>query len=137
MKTLLLAGAAIALLAGTTLSLAMAQANPPHRWDSSQPCLARRGKRRRTPSCHRLDTTQGRLDPEPDRRREGVSIVPASTRHMHPQGVAYRAILGEGSRAPLSLAYRSSETSAAVCNLAALPRHAAANVGRDMHAGSG
>jgi DNA-binding transcriptional LysR family regulator len=55
---------------------------------------------------------------------EGVSIVPVSMHHMHPQGVAYRAILGEGPRAPLSLAYRSTEASAAVRNLAALVRRA-------------
>jgi DNA-binding transcriptional LysR family regulator len=62
---------------------------------------------------------------------EGVSIVPASMRHMQPQGVAYRAILGDAPRAPLSLAHRSNEPSAAVRNLAALARRAAANIGRD------
>ena len=55
---------------------------------------------------------------------EGVSIVPVSMQHMHPQGVAYRAILGKGPRAPLSLAYRSTEGSAAVRNLATLVRRA-------------
>jgi DNA-binding transcriptional LysR family regulator len=68
---------------------------------------------------------------------EGVSIVPASMRHMQPQGVAYRAILGDAPRAPLSLAHRSNEPSAAVRNLAALARHAAANIGRDMPATAG
>ena len=63
---------------------------------------------------------------------EGVSIVPASMQHMQPQGVAYRAILGDAPRAPLSLAHRSNEPSAAVRNLAALARRAAANFGRDM-----
>jgi len=62
---------------------------------------------------------------------EGVSIVPASMRHMQPQGVAYRAILGDAPRAPLSLAHRSNEPSAAVRNLTALARRAAANIGRD------
>jgi DNA-binding transcriptional LysR family regulator len=60
---------------------------------------------------------------------EGVSIVPASMRHMQPQGVAYRAILGDAPRAPLSLAHRGNEPSAAVRNLAALARRAAANIG--------
>jgi DNA-binding transcriptional LysR family regulator len=68
---------------------------------------------------------------------QGVSIVPVSMQHMHPQGVAYRAILGEGPQAPLSLAYRSSEGSAAVRNLAALARRAAANIAEDTLAGSG
>ncbi len=36
MKSLLLAGAATALLAGLNLSPAMAQATPPARWDTSQ-----------------------------------------------------------------------------------------------------
>jgi hypothetical protein len=36
MKTLLLAGAALMLVAGANLSPAMAQANPPPRWDTSQ-----------------------------------------------------------------------------------------------------
>jgi DNA-binding transcriptional LysR family regulator len=62
---------------------------------------------------------------------EGVSIVPASMQHMQPQGVAYRAILGDAPQAPLSLAHRSNEPSAAVRNLAALARRAAANIGRD------
>jgi DNA-binding transcriptional LysR family regulator len=62
---------------------------------------------------------------------EGVSIVPASMQHMQPQGVAYRAILGDAPRVPLSLAHRSNEPSAAVRNLAALARRAAANIGRD------
>jgi DNA-binding transcriptional LysR family regulator len=62
---------------------------------------------------------------------EGVSIVPASMQHMQPQGVAYRTILGDAPRAPLSLAHRSNEPSAAVRNLAALARRASANIGRD------
>ena len=62
---------------------------------------------------------------------EGVSIVPASMQHMQPHGVAYRAILGDAPRAPLSLAHRSNEPSAAVRNLAALARRAAATIGRD------
>jgi DNA-binding transcriptional LysR family regulator len=62
---------------------------------------------------------------------EGVSIVPASMQHMQPQGVAYRAILGDAPRVPLSLAHRSNEPSAAVRNLAALARRASANIGRD------
>jgi DNA-binding transcriptional LysR family regulator len=62
---------------------------------------------------------------------EGVSIVPASMQHMQPQGVAYRAILGDAPRVPLSLAHRSNEPSAAVRNLAALARRTAANIGRD------
>ena len=37
MKTLLLAGTALMLVASTNLSPAMAQANPPARWDTSQP----------------------------------------------------------------------------------------------------
>jgi DNA-binding transcriptional LysR family regulator len=68
---------------------------------------------------------------------EGVSIVPASMRHMQPQGVAYRAILGDAPRAPLSLAHRSNEPSAAVRNLAALARRAAATIGRDTLAQTG
>ena len=68
---------------------------------------------------------------------EGVSIVPASMRHLQPQGVAYRAILGDPPRAPLSLAHRSNEPSAAVRNLAALARRAAANIGRDRLAQPG
>jgi DNA-binding transcriptional LysR family regulator len=68
---------------------------------------------------------------------EGVSIVPASMRHMQPQGVAYRAILGDAPRAPLSLAHRSNDRSAAVRNLAALARRAAANIGRDTLAQPG
>lgn len=62
---------------------------------------------------------------------EGVSIVPASMQHRQPQGVAYRAILGDAPRAPLSLAHRSNEQSAAVRNLASLARRAAADIGRD------
>jgi DNA-binding transcriptional LysR family regulator len=62
---------------------------------------------------------------------EGVSIIPASMQHMQPQGVAYRAILGDAPRVPLSLAHRSNEPSAAVRNLAALARRTAANIGRD------
>jgi DNA-binding transcriptional LysR family regulator len=69
--------------------------------------------------------------------RQGVSIVPASMQHMHPQGVAYRPILGRAPRAPLSLAYRRKEQSAAVRNLAALTRRTAANIGRDMVASAG
>jgi DNA-binding transcriptional LysR family regulator len=65
---------------------------------------------------------------------EGVSIVPASMQHMQPQGVAYRAILGDAPRAPLSLAHRSNEPSAAVRNLAALARRAAAEIDRDTPA---
>lgn len=68
---------------------------------------------------------------------EGVSIVPASMQHMQPQGVTYRPILGDAPRAPLSLAHRSGEPSAAVRNLAALARRAAANIGRDTVAGVG
>jgi hypothetical protein len=52
-------------------------------------------------------------------------------RHMQPQGVAYRAILGDAPRAPLSLAHCNNETSTAVRNLAALARRAAGNIGRD------
>lgn len=65
---------------------------------------------------------------------EGVSIVPASMQHMQPRGVAYRAILGDAPRAPLSLAHRSNEPSATVRNLAALARRAAATIGRDTPA---
>src|SRR6202007_2719953 len=61
---------------------------------------------------------------------EGVSIVPASMQHMQPQGVAYRPILGDAPRAALSLAHRNNELSAAVRNLTALARRAAANNGR-------
>jgi DNA-binding transcriptional LysR family regulator len=68
---------------------------------------------------------------------EGVSVVPGSMRHMQPDGVVYRPILGDAPRAPLSLAYRSNEPSAAVRNLAALARRAAANVGRDRLARAG
>jgi DNA-binding transcriptional LysR family regulator len=68
---------------------------------------------------------------------QGVSIVPASMRQMHPPGVTYRPILGDGPRAPLSLAYRSNEPSAAVRNLVVLARRAAANIGRDMIASPG
>ena len=68
---------------------------------------------------------------------EGVSIVPASMQHMQPQGVAYRAILGGTPRAPLSLAHRSNEPSAAVRNLAAVARRAAATIGRDTLAQAG
>jgi 4-carboxymuconolactone decarboxylase len=68
---------------------------------------------------------------------EGVSIVPISMQHMHPHGVAYRPILGDGPRAPLSLAYRSNEGSAAVRNLTALARRAVVNVGQDTLATSG
>jgi DNA-binding transcriptional LysR family regulator len=68
---------------------------------------------------------------------EGVSIVPASMRHMQPQGVAYRAILGDAPRAPLSLAHRSNEPSAAVRNLALLARRATANIGQDTLAQAG
>jgi len=68
---------------------------------------------------------------------EGVSIVPASMQHMQPHGVVYRAILGDAPRAPLSLAHRSNEPSAAVRNLAALARRAAATIGRDTLAQTG
>jgi DNA-binding transcriptional LysR family regulator len=68
---------------------------------------------------------------------EGVSIVPASMQQMQPQEVAYRAILGDAPRAPLSLAHRSNEPSATVRNLAALARRAAASIGRDTLAQAG
>ena len=68
---------------------------------------------------------------------EGVSIIPASMQHMQPQGVAYRAILGDAPRVPLSLAHRSNEPSAAVRNLTALARRAAAEIGRDTVRGAG
>jgi DNA-binding transcriptional LysR family regulator len=68
---------------------------------------------------------------------EGVSIVPASMQHMQAQAVAYRTIIGAAPRAPLSLAYRSNEPSAAVRNLAALARRAAANTARDRLARAG
>jgi DNA-binding transcriptional LysR family regulator len=57
----------------------------------------------------------------------GVSIVPASMQQMQPQGVTYRPIRGDGPRAPLSLAHRTNEPSAAVRNLVALARRAAAS----------
>jgi DNA-binding transcriptional LysR family regulator len=63
---------------------------------------------------------------------EGVSIVPASMQQMRPQGVVYRPIRGDGPQAPLSLAYRLSEPSAAVRNLVLLARRAAGKIGRDM-----
>src|SRR3984893_7610238 len=68
---------------------------------------------------------------------ERVSIVPASMQHIQPQGVAYRAILGDTRRAPWSLAHRSNEPSAAVRNLAAVARRAAATIGRDTLAQAG
>jgi DNA-binding transcriptional LysR family regulator len=68
---------------------------------------------------------------------EGVSIVPASMQHMQPQGVAYRNIVGDAPRAPLSLAHRGNEPSAAVRNLAALTRRTAAKIGRDTLAKAG
>jgi DNA-binding transcriptional LysR family regulator len=55
----------------------------------------------------------------------GVSIVPASMQQMQPQGVTYRPIRGNPPRAPLSLAHRSNDPSAAVRNLVALARRAA------------
>ncbi|MBO0739214.1 MAG: LysR family transcriptional regulator [Alphaproteobacteria bacterium] len=65
----------------------------------------------------------------------GVSIVPASMQQMHPPGVAYRPIRGDAPRAPLSLAHRSNESSAAVRNLVGLARRAAARV-EQPHAAS-
>jgi DNA-binding transcriptional LysR family regulator len=63
---------------------------------------------------------------------QGVSIVPASMQQMNPQGVAFRAIQGDGPRAPLSLAHRRNEPSAAVRNLVGLARRAAGKIGRDI-----
>ena len=77
---------------------------------------------------------RSRVGPKLDRCRGGRFDVPASMQHMQPRGVAYRAILGDAPRAPLSLAHRSNEPSAAVRNLAALARRAAATIGRDTPA---
>jgi DNA-binding transcriptional LysR family regulator len=67
---------------------------------------------------------------------QGVSIVPISMRQMHPQGVAYRAIQGDGPRAPLSLAHRSNELSVAVRNLVGLARRATGSIIADAQAAS-
>jgi DNA-binding transcriptional LysR family regulator len=55
----------------------------------------------------------------------GTSIVPASMRQIHGDGVVYRPLLGAMLRAPLSLASRRDERSAAVRNFIALARNAA------------
>jgi DNA-binding transcriptional LysR family regulator len=55
----------------------------------------------------------------------GVSIVPASMQQIHGDGVVYRPLLGTVLRAPLSLASRRDERSAAVRNFIALARNAA------------
>jgi DNA-binding transcriptional LysR family regulator len=54
----------------------------------------------------------------------GVSIVPASMQQIHGDGVVYRPLLGTMLRAPLSLASRRDERSAAVRNFIALARNA-------------
>ena len=52
----------------------------------------------------------------------GASLVPQSIQQIHAEGVAYIRIEGEAPRAPISLAYRSDDHSAAVRNFVALAR---------------
>jgi len=57
----------------------------------------------------------------------GVSIIPASMRHVEMEGVAYRWIAGAPAlQAPLHLAWRTSNTSGALRRLIALARMLAA-----------
>ena len=52
----------------------------------------------------------------------GVSLVPASMRQVHSEGVVYRAISGDAPRARMSLAHRRDDDSPTVRNLLALIR---------------
>ncbi|HWB49533.1 MAG TPA: LysR family transcriptional regulator [Stellaceae bacterium] len=57
----------------------------------------------------------------------GVTVVPASMSRLEAEGVAYRPLDASAAlTAPLNLAYRRSETSAAVRRFAALVQHSAA-----------
>jgi DNA-binding transcriptional LysR family regulator len=50
----------------------------------------------------------------------GISIIPESLQQIHAPGVAYIRIRGDRPRAPISLAYRRNDQSAAVRNFVAL-----------------
>lgn len=52
----------------------------------------------------------------------GVSLVPASMRQVHSEGVVYRPISGDAPRARMSLAHRRGDDSPTVRNLLALIR---------------
>jgi DNA-binding transcriptional LysR family regulator len=59
----------------------------------------------------------------------GVSLVPASMRRLQAEGVAYRRLdPSAGLTAPLNLAYRASEISAAVRGFVALVRRGASSL---------
>jgi DNA-binding transcriptional LysR family regulator len=53
----------------------------------------------------------------------GISIVPKSLQQIHAAGVGYLRIRGDRPRAPISLAYRRNDQSAAVRNFVALVKH--------------
>ena len=52
----------------------------------------------------------------------GVSVVPQSIEHVRAEGVVYLQIDGDGPRAPIGLAYRRDDHSAAIRNFVALAR---------------
>src|SRR6266404_3759691 len=61
----------------------------------------------------------------------GVSLVPASLQRLHMDGVVFRPLSDDPRpRAPLNLAYRRSESSAAVRSFIELVRSAAGDLGR-------
>jgi DNA-binding transcriptional LysR family regulator len=60
----------------------------------------------------------------------GVSIVPRSVNRIGGPGVAYRAIAGDIPRAPIGLACRRDERSAAVRQFVALARQLAREAAR-------
>jgi DNA-binding transcriptional LysR family regulator len=57
----------------------------------------------------------------------GVSVVPQSIEQIRAEGVVYASIDGEAPRAPISLAVRKDNRSAAVRNFVALARRSAAS----------
>ncbi len=55
----------------------------------------------------------------------GISVVPAAMRHMGAQGIEYRPIKGDAPHAPLDMAYRRHDRSAAASNAVELLRELA------------
>jgi DNA-binding transcriptional LysR family regulator len=60
----------------------------------------------------------------------GISIVPQSLQQIHAAGIVYVRIRGDGPRAPISLAYRRNDRSAAVRNFVSLVKRNSAASGK-------